>query len=218
MPLTASSRRSRSIGTGGRDPSEQVVTIVGMRTLVPEPVKGLLEARDETRLLLTLGHAGSPCLCPHPLSDGRGCEGENGDGKQSVKARDGYPISLAAALPTFGSERVHRKRPARRPLRRLAPAIRIGNRKLSIRSSELNFGLVTMVLLTAAAIIVAWKFPELQLALVCSRWRAADRHQHRGKILPRHARRVRRVRDESSPRALIGGHRQGARNLAQQPK
>jgi hypothetical protein len=31
MHLTASSRRSRSIGTGGRDPSEQVVTIVGMR-------------------------------------------------------------------------------------------------------------------------------------------------------------------------------------------
>jgi hypothetical protein len=30
MHLTASSRRSRSIGTGGRDPSEQVVTIVGM--------------------------------------------------------------------------------------------------------------------------------------------------------------------------------------------
>jgi hypothetical protein len=32
MHLTAPSRRSRSIGTGGRDPSEQVVTIVGMRT------------------------------------------------------------------------------------------------------------------------------------------------------------------------------------------
>jgi hypothetical protein len=31
MHLTAPSRRSRSIGTGGRDPSEQVVTIVGMR-------------------------------------------------------------------------------------------------------------------------------------------------------------------------------------------
>jgi hypothetical protein len=31
MHLTAPSRRSRSIGTGGRDPSEQVVMIVGMR-------------------------------------------------------------------------------------------------------------------------------------------------------------------------------------------
>jgi hypothetical protein len=30
MHLTAPSRRSRSIGTGGRDPSEHVVTIVGM--------------------------------------------------------------------------------------------------------------------------------------------------------------------------------------------
>jgi len=33
MHLTAPSHWSRSIGTGGRDPSERVVTIVGMRTL-----------------------------------------------------------------------------------------------------------------------------------------------------------------------------------------
>jgi hypothetical protein len=32
MHLTAPSHWSRSIGTGGRDPSERVVTIVGMRT------------------------------------------------------------------------------------------------------------------------------------------------------------------------------------------
>ena len=32
MHLTAPSHWSRSIGTGGRDPSEQVVTIVGMRS------------------------------------------------------------------------------------------------------------------------------------------------------------------------------------------
>ena len=31
MPLTAPSHWSRSIGTGGRDPSERLVTIVGMR-------------------------------------------------------------------------------------------------------------------------------------------------------------------------------------------
>jgi hypothetical protein len=31
MHLTAPSHWSRSIGTGGRDPSERVVTIVGMR-------------------------------------------------------------------------------------------------------------------------------------------------------------------------------------------
>jgi hypothetical protein len=31
MHLTAPSNWSRSIGTGGRDPSEQVVTIAGMR-------------------------------------------------------------------------------------------------------------------------------------------------------------------------------------------
>jgi hypothetical protein len=34
MHLTAPSHWSRSIGTGGRDPSERVVTIVGMRTFV----------------------------------------------------------------------------------------------------------------------------------------------------------------------------------------
>ena len=32
MHLTAPSNWSRSIGTGGRDPSERVVTIAGMRT------------------------------------------------------------------------------------------------------------------------------------------------------------------------------------------
>ena len=32
MHLTVPSRRSRSIVTGGRDPSEQVVNILGMRT------------------------------------------------------------------------------------------------------------------------------------------------------------------------------------------
>jgi hypothetical protein len=40
------------------------------------------------------------------------------------------------------------------------------NRKLSSRSPELNFGLIAMVLLTAAAIVVAWKFPDLTLAYV----------------------------------------------------
>jgi hypothetical protein len=33
MHLTAPSNWSRSIGTGGRDPSEQVVTIAGMRNI-----------------------------------------------------------------------------------------------------------------------------------------------------------------------------------------
>jgi len=33
MHLTVPSHWSRSIGTGGRDPSERVVTIVGMRTV-----------------------------------------------------------------------------------------------------------------------------------------------------------------------------------------
>ncbi len=33
MHLRAPSNWSRSIGTGGRDPSERVVTIAGMRTL-----------------------------------------------------------------------------------------------------------------------------------------------------------------------------------------
>jgi hypothetical protein len=37
------------------------------------------------------------------------------------------------------------------------------NRRLSVRVSELNFGLITMVLLTVVAIIVTLKFPEIQL-------------------------------------------------------
>jgi hypothetical protein len=47
--------------------------------------------------------------------------------------------------------------------RRLSPE---GIRKLSFRPSDLNFGVIAFVLLTAAAIIVAWKFPDLQLAFV----------------------------------------------------
>jgi hypothetical protein len=43
MHLTAPSRRSRSIGAGGRDPSEQVVTILGMRNLS-------LPSRNDARL------------------------------------------------------------------------------------------------------------------------------------------------------------------------
>lgn len=42
--------------------------------------------------------------------------------------------------------------------------LRERTRKISTRSSDLNFGLIAMVLLSAAAIVVAWKFPELQLA------------------------------------------------------
>ncbi len=37
------------------------------------------------------------------------------------------------------------------------------NRKLSNRSYDLNFGLIAMVLLTAAAVVVTWNFPEIQL-------------------------------------------------------
>jgi hypothetical protein len=48
MHLTAPSRRSRSIGTGGRDPSEQVVMIVGMRTFIST-------CRDRSLNPLTLG-------------------------------------------------------------------------------------------------------------------------------------------------------------------
>jgi hypothetical protein len=40
---------------------------------------------------------------------------------------------------------------------------REGIRKPSNRSSEFNFGLIAMALLAGAAIVVAWKFPELQL-------------------------------------------------------
>ena len=39
-------------------------------------------------------------------------------------------------------------------------------RKVSTWPSDLNFGLIAIVLLSAAAIVVAWKFPELQLAYV----------------------------------------------------
>ena len=40
---------------------------------------------------------------------------------------------------------------------------REGNREPRIRTSDLNFGLIAMVLLTAIAIIVTLKFPEIQL-------------------------------------------------------
>jgi hypothetical protein len=43
---------------------------------------------------------------------------------------------------------------------------REGIRKLSFRSSDLNFGVIAFILLTVAAIIVTWKFPELNLAYV----------------------------------------------------
>jgi hypothetical protein len=44
--------------------------------------------------------------------------------------------------------------------------LREGNRKLSSRSSELNFGSIARVLLTFAAIVAAWKFPDLTLLYV----------------------------------------------------
>ena len=40
MHLTAPSNWSRSIGTGGRDPSEQVVTIAGMRSQLESGLPG----------------------------------------------------------------------------------------------------------------------------------------------------------------------------------
>ena len=45
MHLTAPSHWSRSIGTGGRDPSERVVTIVGMRTYRIRTPRGLAIGR-----------------------------------------------------------------------------------------------------------------------------------------------------------------------------
>jgi hypothetical protein len=43
---------------------------------------------------------------------------------------------------------------------------REGTRKLSTWRSDLNFGLIAMVLLTTAAVVVTWKFPELTLQYV----------------------------------------------------
>ena len=43
---------------------------------------------------------------------------------------------------------------------------REGIRKVSTWSSDLNFGLIAVVLLSAAAFIVAWKFPKLSLQYV----------------------------------------------------
>jgi hypothetical protein len=37
------------------------------------------------------------------------------------------------------------------------------NRGPSVRVSDLNFGLIAMILLTVVAIIIALKFPEVQL-------------------------------------------------------
>jgi hypothetical protein len=45
---------------------------------------------------------------------------------------------------------------------------REGTRKVSTWSSDLNFGLIAFVLLSAVAIIVAWKFPEFQMQYVAS--------------------------------------------------
>jgi hypothetical protein len=39
----------------------------GSILLVPEAMKGLLQNLDPARLLLTLGHSGSPCLCLRPV-------------------------------------------------------------------------------------------------------------------------------------------------------
>jgi len=47
MHLTAPSNWSRSIGTGGRDPSERVVTIAGMRRF------GIIVVRDASIALET---------------------------------------------------------------------------------------------------------------------------------------------------------------------
>ena len=44
--------------------------------------------------------------------------------------------------------------------------LRERTRKVLTWPSDLNFGLIATVLLSAAAIVVAWKFPELQLAFV----------------------------------------------------
>jgi hypothetical protein len=43
---------------------------------------------------------------------------------------------------------------------------REGTRKLSAWRSDLNFGLIAMLLLAATAIVVTWKFPELALQYV----------------------------------------------------
>jgi hypothetical protein len=40
---------------------------------------------------------------------------------------------------------------------------REGIRKASNRSTDFDFGLIALGLLAVAAIVVAWKFPELQL-------------------------------------------------------
>jgi hypothetical protein len=41
--------------------------------------------------------------------------------------------------------------------------LREGNRAPSLLASKLNFGLISMVLLMALAIVVTWKFPDIQL-------------------------------------------------------
>jgi hypothetical protein len=42
--------------------------------------------------------------------------------------------------------------------------LRERTREVPTWPSDLNFGLIAMVLLSAAAIIVAWKFPGIQVA------------------------------------------------------
>jgi hypothetical protein len=54
MHLTAPSDWPRSIGTGGRDPSERVVTIAGMRNQAPRALVGCVHLTKITDLATTL--------------------------------------------------------------------------------------------------------------------------------------------------------------------
>jgi hypothetical protein len=79
MHLTAPSHWSRSIGTGGRDQSESVVAIVGMRSLT---VAG--KRIDET-IAVEMLHAVTPMAieadvraCRHRLEGARGLDREHG--------------------------------------------------------------------------------------------------------------------------------------------
>ena len=110
MHLTAPSNWSRSIGTGGRDPSEQVVTIAGMRKGSTDHEWSLpseTEQRCEKELVDEVIElkAKSPAWCPL-----RGSQGENHDGDQSGHAASfqhqsdrhfvGHPLVKGDRRPT----------------------------------------------------------------------------------------------------------------------
>jgi hypothetical protein len=86
-----------------RNPNHQTNALrralVLCRLFIPEAVEGLLQALDETRLLLTPSHV-APLFVPASSFDVGGWYRENRDGKELVKADFGYRFWNVWTVPT----------------------------------------------------------------------------------------------------------------------